>query len=251
MKTVAVIPARYGSSRFPAKPLANVCGKPMVWWVYQEAKKVAEYDDVIIATESNVIVEECNKLGLNVMLTSDRHPSGTDRVAEVAQKIDADLYVIILGDEPLIKADDERRLLDAIKKKPDADAVMLTERFFEPVDLVNMTTIKLAINDHGYLIFMSRSAIPYPKDAIGYPFYKHVGCYALRKEVLDFFLKTTPGNIERAEGLELLRLLENHKKVFTVQIDSKSMSVDTPKDLGRIQKVISEDIEKMQMIERS
>lgn len=251
MKIVAVIPARFESSRFPGKPLASIGGKPMVWWVYQEAKKVVEYNDVIIATESNIIVEECNKLGLNVMLTSDKHPTGTDRVAEVAQKIDADLYVIIMGDEPLIRADDERRLLDAIKKMPDADAVMLTEQFVEPVDLANMTTIKLAINDYGYLIFMSRAAIPYPKDAIGYSFYKNMGCYALRKEALDFYLKTKPGNIERAEGIELLRLLENHKKVFTVQTDSKSMAVDTPKDLERIRKVISEDAEKMQMIERS
>lgn len=237
MKTIAVIPARYKSSRFPGKPLADICGKPMVWWVYNEAKKVEYFERVIVATESDLIVKECEKLGMEVMLTSDEHPTGTDRVAEVAQKVDADLYVIIMGDEPLISASDERRLVESLEGK-EADAVMLTEKFKYPLDAVNMSTIKLAINDYGDLIFMSRAAIPYPKDALGYDLYKNVGCYALKKEALDFFLKTKPGNIERAEGIELLRLLENHKKVTTVTIESESMAVDTQKDLERIRKVI-------------
>lgn len=249
MKIVAVIPARYKSTRFPGKPLADICGKPMIWWVYQEAKRVARFSDVIVATESGIIVEACQKLGMKVMLTSDSHPTGTDRAAEVAQHIDADLYVIIMGDEPLIKACDEERLLDALDKMPGSDAVMLTEKFIDPVDVTNMTTIKLAINDDGHLVFMSRAAIPYPKEAIGYSFYKNVGCYALKKEALDFYLKTNPGNIERAEGIELLRLLENHKLIVTVPINSKSMAVDTEKDLEKIRHVIQNDFDKMRLLE--
>ncbi len=237
MKIIGVIPARWKSSRFPGKPLADICGKPMVWHVYNEAKKAAEFDDVIVATESQLVVDECRKLGVNVMMTSDNHPTGTDRAAEVAGKIDADLYVVIMGDEPLITAEDERRLIRCAADYPDADAVMLAEKFRYPVDAVNMTTIKLAINDDGRLVFMSRAAIPYPKEAIGYPLYKNVGCYALRKNALDFFLRTKPGNIERAEGIELLRLLENGRKVMTVMIESESMSVDTQKDLERIRKI--------------
>lgn len=237
MKVVAVIPSRYKSSRFPGKPLADICGKPMVWWVYQEAKKVEYFDQVIVATESEIIVDKCREFGMDVMLTADTHPTGTDRVAEVAQKVDADLYVIIMGDEPLISAEDETRLIESIAENEDADAVMLTEKFKYPVDLANMTTIKLAINDIGDLIFMSRAAIPYPKEAIGYAFYKNVGCYALRKPALDFFLKTKPGNIEKAEGIELLRLIENHKRVITVEVESESMAVDTQKDLERIRMV--------------
>ena len=238
MKIIGVIPARYKSSRFPGKPLADICGKPMVWWVYQEAKKVEYFDRVIVATESNIIVDKCRELGMDVMLTSDEHPTGTDRVAEVAQKIDADLYVIIMGDEPLITAEDEKRLIESIGEKDDVYAVMLTEKFKYPLDAVNMSTIKLAISDCGDLIFMSRAAIPYPKDALGYDLFKNVGCYALKKKALDFFLATKPGNIERAEGIELLRLLENHKRVITVQIESEAMSVDTQKDLDRIREVI-------------
>lgn len=247
MKVVAVIPARYTSSRFPGKPLADICGKPMVQRVYEEAKKVEYFDRVIVATESQIIIDRCTELGMEVMMTSDAHPTGTDRVAEVAQKIDADLYVIIMGDEPLIRAEDEKRLVESISEKQ-ADAVMLTERFKYPVDVANMTTIKLAINDEGYLIFMSRACIPYPKESLGYPIYKNVGCYALKKDTLDYYLRTKPGNIERAEGIELLRLLENHKKVLTVEIESESMAVDTQKDLERIRKVFEEKMSNVQRI---
>lgn len=240
MKIVAVIPARYKSSRFPGKPLADICGKPMVQRVYEEAKKVEYFDQVIVATESILIVDKCRELNMEVMLTSDEHPTGTDRVAEVAQKIDADMYVIIMGDEPLITAADEKRLIESISSRQNADAVMLTERFKDPVDVANMSTIKLAINDDKDLIFMSRAVIPYPKESIGYPIYKNVGCYALKKDVLDFFFKTNPGNIEKAEGIELLRLLENHKRVLTVEIESESMAVDTQKDLDRIRKVFEQ-----------
>lgn len=239
MKIVAVIPARYESSRFPGKPLADICGKPMVWWVYQEALKVREISKVIVATESDKIEKECSILGIDCMLTSDKHPTGTDRAAEVAQSIKADAYIILMGDEPLIVSDDIRKLAFAFQSVREADAVMLTEKFVHPVDLVNMTTIKLAINDQGFLIFMFRAPIPYPKDAIGYCLYKNVGCYGFRKEALDFFLATKPGNIERAEGAELLRLIENYKKVYTVEADSMSMAVDTWKDLERVRKVIS------------
>lgn len=235
MKIVAVIPARYNSSRFPGKPLMDICGKPMVWWVYQEAMKVTEYDDVIVATDNSAIIDVCNEYGMHAMLTKDSHPTGTDRVAEVAQKVDADLYVIIMGDEPLITAEDERKLVHLMESgKITADAAMMTEKFQEPVDVVNNTTIKLAINDDNDLIFMSRATIPFPKEELGYSYYKNVGCYALRKDTLDFFLSTRPGFCERAEGIELLRLLENHKIVKTVETTSISMSVDTKKDLERV-----------------
>lgn len=240
MKIVAVIPARYQSSRFPGKPLIDINGFPMVWWVYHEAKKVKEFDDVIVATESDIVLRKCEELGIKCMLTADCHPTGTDRVAEVAQKIEADIYCIIMGDEPMIRAKDEKTLIRKMMKFPDAEAIMLTEKFDDPVDVVNTTTIKLAINDEGYLIFMSRMPIPYPKEMLGYKYYKNVGCYAIKKDTLDFYLRTKPGVCERAEGIELLRLIENHKRVMTYVVDSKSMAVDTPKDLERVKKYLTE-----------
>lgn len=238
MKIVAVIPARYKSSRFPGKPLADICGKPMVWWVYQEAKKVQAFDNVIVATEDERVINVCNKLGMDVMLTSDSHPTGTDRVAEVAQKINADFYVIIMGDEPLISWEDENKIVGIIRDNPDLDAVMLIEKFKNPVDVINTTTIKLAISDKNRLVFMSRCPIPYPKASLDFVYYKNVGCYAMKKEVLNFFLDTAPGYIERIEEIEMLRLLENGREVKTIEIKSQSMAVDTPKDLERVRKVI-------------
>ena len=230
-KIIAVIPARYESSRLHGKPLLNINGKPMLWWVYQEAKKVTEYFDVIVATESNEVVTVCNKYDMKVMLTSKNHETGTDRVAEIAQNIEADLYVIIMGDEPLISYKEQEKLIEVSTETKDIDAIMLVNKIKDPLQTANSTIIKLAINDNGYLIFMTRSPIPYPKGAVGYPLFKNMGCYALKKEALDFFLKTKPGNIEHAEEIELLRLLENHKKVMTVLVDSEAISVDTPKDL--------------------
>lgn len=243
MKIVAVIPARYDSSRFPGKPLADICGKPMIWWVYQEAKKVTEYADVIVATDSKIIVDACSKYGMNVMMTSDKHPMGTDRVAEVASRTDADYYMIILGDEPILRAEDERKIVQAIQSGVEADAFQLVEAMHDPVDVINTTTIKLAINDAGYCVFLSRAPIPTPKATLGYTFYKNTGCFAMSRQALDFFVKTKRGNIELAEDIEQLRLIENHKKIFTVRADYISMSVDTPKDLARIQKEISRRIE--------
>jgi len=236
MKIIAVIPARYDSSRFPGKPLANICGKPMIWWVYNESKKVPEYADVIVATDSIEIQKVCVNLDLNVILTSDVHNSGTDRVAEVAQKVDADYYVIKLGDEPMIKAEDERKLAKSIRSGICADAFQLVEEMNDPVDVVNTSTVKLAINDAGYCVFLSRAPIPVPKAGIGYKYFKSVGCIAMSRDTLEFFTKAKRGNLELAEDIEQLRLIENHRKLYTVKAEFFSMAVDTQKDLDRIQK---------------
>ena len=233
MKIIGVIPARYASTRFPGKPLADICGKPMIWHVYNNAKQVIDYDDVIVATESEKVTAVCDEYGIKSMLTSDEHVSGTDRVTEVAEKYPADWYVVVMGDEPFLFGNEQKKLVAALENT-DADAVMLATKFKKPVDVVNSTTIKLAINDNGYLIFMSRSPIPYPKEKTGFDYYKNIGCYAFKRETLEFFKTTTPGNIENIEGLEMLRLIENNKKILTVITDSVSMSVDTPKDLLRV-----------------
>ena len=239
MKITAVIPARYDSTRFPGKPLADICGKPMIWWVYQEAKKVEDDVEVIVATDSTKIIDVCNQFGMNAMMTSSKHPMGTDRVAEVASRTDSDYYVVILGDEPILRADDEKKVVRAIQSGICADAIQLVEVMTNPVDVVNTTTIKLAINDEGYCIFLSRAPIPTPKSSLGYKYYKNTGCFAMSREALEFFVKTKRGNIELAEDIEQLRLIENYKKIFTVQADYMSMSVDTPKDLERIRDEIS------------
>lgn len=240
MKIMAVIPARYDSTRLPGKPLADICGKPMIWWVYEEAKKVKEYSDITIATDSQIIADACKKLDIKCMMTSDKHPTGTDRVAEVASKTDADYYMIILGDEPILKAEDEKKVVQAIYSGIDAEAIQLVGTITNPIDAVNTSTVKLAINDEGYCVFMSRAPIPTPKAALGYTYYKSNGLIAMKREALEFFVQTKRGNIELAEDIEQLRLIENHKRIYTAKAGFQSMAVDTPKDLERIRRIVEQ-----------
>ena len=216
MKIVGVIPARYASSRFPGKPLADINGKPMVWWVYQQAIKVKELDEVYVATESEEIVKVCKQYNMNVILTTDNPKCGTDRAAEVAKKVDADLYVVIMGDEPLILSEDINAIVCKMKNNNCYDAGLLAKKYTNPVDIVNPTTIKLALNNKNELIYMSRMAIPFPKARIDFEYYKNIGVYVFTKEALMFFENTPMGRLESIEDMEMLRMLENHK-IFTTE----------------------------------
>ncbi|MDR1640585.1 MAG: hypothetical protein LBT59_12875 [Clostridiales bacterium] len=174
------------------------------------------------------------------LLTSNKHQTGTDRVAEVASKTDADLYVVIMGDEPLLACEDIEKVIGA-SADASVDATVLCTAFKDPVDIINVTTQKFALNEDNDLIYMSRSAIPYPQQDLGYPIYKNVGVYAYKRATLDFFQKTPMGRLERAEGSEMLRLIENRKHIKAVITENFSMSVDTPKDLERIRSLIAPD----------
>ncbi len=241
MKVIGVIPARYASSRFPGKPLMDICGKPMVWWVYNNMSTLNCLDDLIVATEDQRIIDTCNKYGMKSILTSDSHETGTDRVVEVSEKVNGDVFVVIMGDEPLIKADDVALLVDTFNNSA-CDACMLTTKFKKPVDVVNTTTIKLALNDDNDVIFMSRQPIPFPKATLGYDYYKNMGAYAFTRKSLQIYKSTEKGRIEKAEDCEMLRLIEKHCIVKAIEVDSDSMSVDTMKDLERIRAVINDKL---------
>ena len=241
MKIIGIIPARFASSRFPGKPLSDICGKPMIWWVYENVKRIAQLDELVVATDDERIREVCEKYSMRSVMTSTNHETGTDRVVEVSKIIDADIYVVIMGDEPLIKSKDVELLIESTLHS-DCVASMLTTKFKDPVDVVNTTTIKIALNDENEVIFMSRLPIPFPKSKIGYDYYKNIGAYAFKKEALDVYDKTEKGRIETAEDAEMLRLIEKHLIVKAVVVDSDSMSVDTPKDLERIKDIISSKI---------
>ena len=240
MKIVGVIPARYGSGRYEGKPLADIHGKPMVWWVYQQAIKASELSDVYVATDDERIETVCKELGMNVVMTSKLHPTGTDRVCEVAKKIEADIYAVVMGDEPLILPEDINAIVLKMKNNNNYDAGLLAKKYTNPVDIVNPTTIKLALNDKDELIYMSRVAIPFPKARIDYDYYKNIGVYVFTKQALEFFEKTPIGRLESIEDMEMLRMLENHKMVVVKEIESDSFSVDTPKDLERIKQIMTE-----------
>lgn len=240
MKIIGVIPARYKSSRFPGKPLADICGKPMIWWVYQQAKKVKEFSEVYVATESEIIKEACEKLNINVVMTADTHPTGTDRVGEVARKIPADLYVNIQGDEPMIEPETIRKAILPFFENPDLQVSNLMTAIKDPVDVVNFTIPKVIAARDGRGVYLTRSPAPYPKGSIDYKYYKQVCVYGFTPQALNFYCNSERGKTEKIEDIEILRFIEAGWKVQYIEVDSETVAVDTVKDLEKVNRIMKE-----------
>lgn len=240
MKVIGVIPARYQSVRLPGKPLADICGKPMVWWVYQQAKKVKRLDSVYVATDDERIEEVCKRFSMPVIMTTSAHPTGSDRLAEVAQKIEADIYVTIQGDEPLLEPETIETVLNVILSEPDIPCATLKTPYKNPVDVVNGTTPKVVCDLNEDILLFSRAPIPYPKASLDYIYYKPIGVYAFKRDTLLLYGKLPRGKIESIEDIELLRLVENGVKIRTGIVYSDTVAVDTEKDLKRVREYISE-----------
>uniref|UniRef100_UPI0025EA84E3 3-deoxy-manno-octulosonate cytidylyltransferase n=1 Tax=uncultured Clostridium sp. TaxID=59620 RepID=UPI0025EA84E3 len=234
---VGIIPARYKSSRFEGKPLADICGKPMIYWVYNQVIKVDNFEKVYVATDDVRIESVCKKYSMNVIMTSELHKTGTDRLAEVAEKIDADLYVNIQGDEPLIEPETIVKAIEPFyNNKENIEVSNLMTKIKDPVDVVNCTIPKVITNRENIGIFLTRSASPYPKGSLDYSYYKQVCVYGFSREALKFFKRTPRGKIEKIEDIEILRFIENGIKVQYVEVETNSIAVDTPKDLERVKK---------------
>ena len=246
MKTIGVIPARYQSSRFPGKPLADIMGRPMIWWVYQQCKKVADLDAVYVATDDERIFNACNQLDMNAVMTSDKHRTGTDRIGEVARKIPADLIVNIQGDEPLLEPSTIKAAIDPFYTNPDLQVSNLMTRIKDPVDLVNFTVPKVITNKDGIGIYLTRATAPYPKGSIAYSYYKQVCVYGFKPEALQFYcdygIKYGKAKIEAIEDIEILRFIENGYKVQYIEVDSETVAVDTPNDLQRVREIVGSKI---------
>jgi 3-deoxy-manno-octulosonate cytidylyltransferase (CMP-KDO synthetase) len=234
MKILGVIPSRYQSSRLPGKPLKDICGRPMVWWVYNLARQVAGLTEVVVATDDKRIVEACDAYAIPNIMTSVECPTGTDRVAEVAEKMKADIYITIQGDEPLLEPSVIQTLIDLIKSDDSIPCATLKTVFKNPVDVVNGTTPKVVTDKNGDILLFSRSPIPYPKASLDYVYYKPMGVYAFRPEVLRLYQSLERGDIEKVEDIELLRLVENGVKIRIKEVHSRTVAVDTEKDLCRV-----------------
>ena len=234
MNIIGVIPARYKSSRFEGKPLADIHGKPMIWWVYQQASKVSLFNKVIVATDDIRIHNSCIELGMDVIMTSPNHISGTDRVAEISALIPADIVVNIQGDEPMIEPEN---ILAAIQPLLDQHNLLVTNlmtRIENPIELVNITVPKVVVNKDSIGIYLSRSPIPYPKGDLNAIYYKQVCVYGFRPEALSLYSQVPRGEIEKVEDIDILRFIENNIKVQFVEVKSKSIAVDTKLDLERV-----------------
>lgn len=246
MHIIGVIPARYQSSRFPGKPLADICGKPMIWWVYQQCKKVQDFDEVYVATDDNKIYDVCNSLGIQVLMTSDAHKTGTDRVGEVARKIQADLVVNIQGDEPLLEPEVIRAAILPFYDNPDLKITNLMTKIQDPVDVVNSTVPKVITNKEGIGIYLTRAMAPFPKGSLEYSYYKQVCVYGFRPEALQFYceygMQYGKAKIEAIEDIEILRFIENGYKVQYIEVNSGTVAVDTQNDLEKVRNIVANQI---------
>lgn len=234
MKIVAVIPARYNSSRFVGKPLAEIQGKPMLWWVYQQVMKVNQLDDVYVATDDERISVVCEQYGMKYLMTSDRHGTSTERLFEVAKKVPSDYYVCINGDEPLIDPTTIQAILPRSVESIEIYVANLMTEIKNPVEVVDNTNIKVTVDHAGNAMYMSRSPIPYPKASMDYTYKKHLGVLVYNYKALEFFSKTSKNQIEKIEDINELRFIENGLKLRMIEVSAETLSVDTPKDLEKV-----------------
>lgn len=240
MKIIGVIPARYASTRFPGKPIVDICGKPMIWWVYQQAKKVKELSDVYIATDDEKIVNVCDKYNMKYITTNNNHPEHISRIHEVSTKINADFYICINGDEPLIQETVIKAAIP-IQKYSDKYFCGLVRDMTNPVEVIDNANIKVVLNSKNQAIYMSRTPVPYPKGTLDVIYKKYVGVECFNKEALDFFVKSPMGINEKIEDIDQLRFIENGIIANFVLVESESLAVDTPKDLEFVKKIISKN----------
>jgi 3-deoxy-manno-octulosonate cytidylyltransferase (CMP-KDO synthetase) len=232
MKTAAVIPCRYQSSRFEGKPLALIGDKPMMWHVYQQASKANSIDEIHIATDDERIATVCRELGLNFLMTSSSHLTGTDRVAECARMLDAEIIVNIQGDEPFILPESIDAVTFALSKSeiPNLAATNGYSLIEDPEDVPDPCVVKVLFSSMQLALAYSRLPIPLAFRQT-HPHYRQLGLYAFRREALEFFSKCPQGPIEAAESVEMYRFVEHDKPVLMVEVTESGIAVDTPSDL--------------------
>ena len=241
MKVVGIIPARYASTRLPGKPLKDILGYPMIWWVYKRVCSVKALDEIYVATDDDRIKEVCEQYEIPVIMTSPDHPNGAMRLQEVSETVQADFYVQLNGDEPLMNTD---AIVAAIPETVPQDVAFGTNiitQIDDPAQVLDASNIKMVFDDQMNALYMSRTPIPYPFKSIDFQYYKHVGIIGYNKMMLDFYKDSQPGRFERIEGIDTLRFLDYGKQLkLSLVPDCHSLSVDTQKDLDMVIKMMKE-----------
>ncbi len=235
-KIDAIIPARYGSTRFEGKPLAIIHGKPMIQYVYERTRKCPLIGRVIVATDHERIWRVVKGFGGEAVLTSPDHRSGTDRIAEVARGLDSDIIVNVQGDEPLLEPEMLKEGLLPLIEDKDLPVSTLASRITEEGEAFSPHVVKVVFDSRGYALYFSRSPIPYGRTRPSY--YKHIGIYFYRRSFLLHLTRLDPTPLEETEGLEQLRVLENGFRMKVVLTDHQTIGVDTPEDLERVKEVM-------------
>jgi len=242
MQIVGVVPARYHSTRLEGKVLADVEGYPMIWWVYCRAARSSSLDKVVVAADDERIAVEIRKRGGNAVMTRTDHASGTDRVAEAAEKLGLegrDIVVNVQGDEPLLDPRAIDILVEAMKRGEQVEMATLIHPMNHVEDPQNPNVVKVVVDRQGYALYFSRSLVPYPRNEGG-PLYRHVGIYGYRYEFLRCLVGESPTPLERAEALEQLRALETGHRIKVVETSYHSLGVDTLRDLECVRATIRE-----------
>ncbi len=241
MKAIGVIPARWASTRFPGKILAEIHGRPMIQYVWQQAKKAKLLNDVIVACDDDRVLRVVKGFGGKAVMTSMDHPSGTDRIAEAVGELKVDVIVNIQGDEPLISPDVIDMLADSLIKDEEAPMATVARRITNPAVLDNPNVVKVVINRKKEALYFSRFSIPFnreKKDFSDAVYYQHLGLYAYRRDFLMKFDQLPKSSLEETEKLEQLRVLEAGYRIKIVETDYETVGVDTPEDLTKVIQMI-------------
>ncbi|MGQ9486669.1 MAG: 3-deoxy-manno-octulosonate cytidylyltransferase [Armatimonadota bacterium] len=240
MEVVGIIPARLAAVRLPNKPLLDIAGKPMIWWVWHHAKQAKTLSEVMVATPDGQIAEVVRAFGGIAVLTSPRHRSGTERLAEVAQGLSAEIIVNVQGDEPLMPPEN----IDAVARPLIDDSSLVMSSLMCPAteeEKDKPTAVKVVVDRAGNALYFSRSRIPYPRDpSAPAVVYKHLGIYAYRRDFLLRYAAMEPTPLEQMEMLEQLRVLENGYRIRMVCVEQTSIGVDTVEDLERVRAILAQ-----------
>lgn len=240
MKTaLGVIPSRYQSSRFPGKPLVDIFGKPMLWWVYQQASKVCSLDNIVIATDDQRIADVCEQFQMKYIMTSPNHNTPTSRLYEVSLILDYDYYIFIGGDEPLIEPEAVETVVREAKESDIAVVNAMTKIKTAP-EVIDFTNIKVVTNTQGNLLYTTRSPLPFPKGGLDFDYMKFVGIGAFSKKALQVYNATPKSKLEYIEECDLIRFLDQDIKVKMVEVTCRNVSVDTPKDLEIVRQLVED-----------
>jgi 3-deoxy-manno-octulosonate cytidylyltransferase (CMP-KDO synthetase) len=240
-KVVVVIPARYGSTRLPGKPLVSLNGKPMIQRVYERAKSARRVDRVIVATDDDRIVKTVTSFGGEARMTRPDHRTGTERVAEVAAHVEGEVFVNVQGDEPLLDPAAVDTAVAALLEEPQAAVATVATPIKVPGDIMDPNVVKVVLDFDDNALYFSRAPIPWVRDtgnAIQVRHLKHLGLYVFQRVALLEYPTLPQGELERIEQLEQLRWLENGSKIRVAEVEHDAISVDVPEDVARVEKLL-------------
>jgi len=241
MKIIAVIPARYASTRFPAKLLQDLGGKTVILRTYEAAKNTKLFDDVFVVTDSDLIYEEISSHGGKAIRSIREHESGSDRIAEAVQDLEVDIVINVQGDEPFIDAEPLAKVIEVFRKDTESkvDLASLMREITHQDDINNPNNVKVVVDQNDFALYFSRSVIPYPRETnVGVRYMQHIGIYAFRKQALLDFYSLPMKALEASEKLEQLRYLEFGKRIKMVETSHVGIGIDTPEDLEKARKMI-------------